>query len=233
MKYATHFVAVAPYTSRHVRSAQTALRASATTRLKPTWWLRWRLQSGQQPSYDISHPSMALVCLVPSGLAPDPERRHRSALASGVVVRRRRAYRAGRRLFGHGSPVAGPRAHAPCAGWPVGRSRALRHGPRRSGRRWCGSGNPVGGALLLPGDLVRYTINSTSVTLTDPDAAPRREALLALARWMAQGDERSGSSRSTPVDGPSERATGSDPRGAAPDGVAPSLAGTASPGGGR
>src|SRR3954468_17600260 len=91
-------------------------------------------------------------------------------------------------------------------------------------------------ALVLPlGDLVRYTINSTSVTLTDPDAAPRlgREALLALARWMAQGDERSGSSRSTPVDGPSERATGSDPRGAAPDGVAQGPAGTALPGGGR
>ena len=85
------------------------------------------------------------------------------------------------------------------------------------------------------GGPARYTINSTSVTLTDPDAAPRlgREALLALARWMAQGDERSGSSRSTTVDGPSERATGSDPRGAAPDGVAQSPAGTASPGGGR
>jgi hypothetical protein len=33
--------------------------------------------------------------VVPSGLAPDPDRRHRSALASGVVVRRRRAYRGG------------------------------------------------------------------------------------------------------------------------------------------
>jgi hypothetical protein len=73
--------------------------------------------------------------LVPSGLAPAPERRHRSALASGVLIRRRRAYRGGRRLSGHGSPVDGPRARAPCAGWPVGRSRALRRGP---GRRSCG-----------------------------------------------------------------------------------------------
>jgi hypothetical protein len=55
---------------------------------------------------------------VPSGLAPDSKRRHRSALASGVVVRRRRAYRAGRCLSGHRSPVAGPRARAPCVEWP-------------------------------------------------------------------------------------------------------------------
>jgi hypothetical protein len=174
---------------------------------------------------------------VPSGLAPDPEWRHRSALVSGIVVRRRRAYRGGRRPSGHRSPVDALRARAPCAGWPVGKSRALRRGRGRSERRWCGFGSlaSAGSALLLPGDLVRYTINSTSVTLTDPDAAPRlgREALLALARWMAQGDERSGSSRSPAVDGPSERATGSDPRGAAQDGVAPSPAGTASPGGGR
>jgi hypothetical protein len=102
---------------------------------------------------------------VPSGLAPDPERRHRSALASHAVVRRRRAYRGGRRLSGHRSPVAGPRARAPCAGWPVGRSRALRRGPGRSGRRWGGSENPAldGGALLPPGDLVRYTINNPNL----------------------------------------------------------------------
>jgi hypothetical protein len=88
--------------------------------------------------------------LVPSGLAPAPERRHRSALASGVLIRRRRAYRGGRRPSGHGSPVDGPRARAPCAGWPVGRSRALRRGPGRSGRRWYGSENlaSAGGALL-------------------------------------------------------------------------------------
>ena len=53
---------------------------------------------------------------VPSGLAPDPDRRHRSALASGVVVRRRRAYRGGLRPSGHGSPVDAPRARAPYAG---------------------------------------------------------------------------------------------------------------------
>jgi len=151
--------------------------------------------------------------------------------------RRRRACRTGLRPSGHGSPVGVPRAHAPCAEWPVGGSHEPHHVPGKNERRWGGSGSHAlsGSVLLCPGDLVRYTINSTSVTLTDPDAAPRlgREALLALARWMAQGDERSGSSRSTTVDGPSERATGSDPRGAAPDGVAQSPAGTASPGGGR
>jgi hypothetical protein len=52
-------LAVAP--SEMARSK--ALRASATTRSKPTWWLCWRLQSGQQPSYDIPHPGMALVRL--------------------------------------------------------------------------------------------------------------------------------------------------------------------------
>jgi hypothetical protein len=113
----------------------------------------------------------------------------------------------------------------------------LIEGPTEAmGRRELLEPRPSACSVLSPrGDLARYTINSTSITLTDPDAAPRlgREALLALARWMAQGDERSGSSRSTTVDGPSERATGSDPRGAAPDGVAQSPAGTASPGGGR
>ena len=97
----------------------------------------------------------ALVQGVPSGLAPDPDRRHRSALASGVVVRRRRAYRGGRRPSGHRSPVAEPRARAPCAGWLVGRNRAPRRGPGRSGRRWCefGSLASAGSALLPPGDL--------------------------------------------------------------------------------
>jgi hypothetical protein len=76
--------------------------------------------------------------MVPSGLAPDPERRHRSSLVRSALVRRQRAYRGGRRLSGHGSPVAGPQARAPCAGWLAAGSRGFRRGPGRSGRRWCG-----------------------------------------------------------------------------------------------
>jgi hypothetical protein len=98
-----------------------------------------------------------------SGLAPNSEWTHRSSLLRERLVRRRRAYRAERRSSGHGSPVAGPRAHAPCAGWPVGGSHAPRRGPGRSGRRWCGSGNPAsaGGALSPLSDLVPDGCSST------------------------------------------------------------------------